>query len=1099
MKRLSTKFAIIRNKSKRGDLSSQEKDHPEVSSCPSVAIASQVVEIKQPSNTSSSSHDGRLSQSYQYGSSGVMPYTDSPGALQQATPSRILQKGASAQGPISVDSPGTSPDNSPHHPPHARQDSFDNSYAFSDDGSGQQESLSSTCVSPISESSQKEHRPITPVSRSSVVVGQKNEEDCEDISSLEQQLRDAQYVVKAILGVENVDRNACLKAARQVATMQSEVTQLREGYQAALDEQEELERRLEDLDGKTMQFHGDGRVGANGLADHTGVDKSEYFTESYEEHLESQLASMRELLDQREADMEKLQRESPNQQRNVEETERLKKDLHEARNEIDELEQERELNMGEIVSLTKQTRNVPGQQAAVANADYQDLEEARIRVAKLQQERLVRMTNEEELSRQLDEAHAHLGNYKDCDSDLDYVQRVALLEKRLTENDAKALIVLARKDVEIEKLRLEMHDQSVQSNSWEAAASESSAQILKMASYLDETQDYQATLEIENRDLLEQLEEADTKIAEFEDKHWMRDQKLAGLTTMYQASIRKLKVLEDKNDATRSSFSNPDLLTEEAEDSGSARSGSVELKELKSTNKELRRKMQDLSSNLETSERKIEKMASNLEVSKAKELTIRAKILELEEEKKKMENDLLEMEDRVHATEKKRTSDASLALGLGAKEVATNTRILKLEQEKRTMEKRLFEMQEKNGAKEESVVDSGEKLDTNMQLQTSRSTINKLQSELVESKREIEESQHSLESERSARTFDVKKLTKDLEESQAKVSVFEKKFERYLRQGPLGGANDNSLPTSIGENAGNNASVDSEARAQDLVSQLVAKDNQLRKWEEDHAMQVDQVNGLRERLTEALTNMEDLEYESNFNNAKVQELTLVNTSMMQSDDDELHGILRDKAVQCAELETKLAKAEKDATERKKAIEKLEMERSVNKAKVAELSSIWDSQAQGEKARKAVLMKAMEVADQLNESLQRIEQLEIEKERSAAKAGSLGLKLSKSVQMVDELAEKLEAEVREKNEMEQIMRAAGVTVVDLDNKSSQRHEAPRKRVFSFAPGANQIKPEENERIKQLEEALTQQRAAIADLTKTATPRPQPPAGLLSGQL
>lgn len=1118
--------------------------------------------------------------------------------------------------------------------------------------------------------SNNEKRTITPGSQlSSSSIIQRRKDDA-TIKTLKRQLRDAQNVVKVVLGVDEVDKKACIKAAQQVSSMQSEMTKLRDDYKAARDEQEELERRMEMINGESTNGNKGRNMGANGF------DKNEYFSQSYEEHLESKLAATQELLDEREAELKILREqlatrsEAIDQSQNKKEIEQLRIDLIEARSEVEELERERELNMGEIASLTKQLRNLPGQQAKNANADYQDLEEARARIEKLERERLARLSKEKELLRQLketkselgkyadndsnldyvqrvaflekdlaekqsiatelaskeaeikqlrfeiDELSKHssrweiaasessaqvlkmanqieetqhsvaalerqlkdkqfeLGKYKDCDSNLDYVNRVAVLERELSAKETKVLLDRALKDEEIRKLRLEIDELSKHSSSWENAASESSAQVLKMATHIEETrncvanleiqlketksklakykdcdsnldyvqrvadlerelsakeakaiydlavkeeeirqirfesqeqcrlstrwetaanelstqvlkmernieemQKYVTELEIENRDLIDQMEGAETLIAELEDKHWLRDQKLAGLTTMYHESAQKLKMLENENDAMRSSFSNIDdslqpfnFAMAATESKPLARNDEVD-DELKKKNKELRRKVQRLSNDLEKSAINLGRMAKELDDARTSAENFRAMSLKGEQEKKKLENDLLEMEERISATEKKRVNDASLALGLGAKEIATNTRILKLQQEKRTLERKLKELSEKQEPNQQSVADKWEPFESQMKLQESQSIILKLQTELVAAKREIHELCQALKSERAARASDVNKLTKSLEESQAQVAIIEK---RNIGSKPLG--------NSGNDNRQSESNAYTEPLVHDLQSQLVAKDEDIRRWEEQYTMQVDQVNGLRQQLTETLSKLEDLEYERNFNDAKLMELRLVNTVMMQSDDDELHRILADKAIQCAELETKFARAQKDSAIKTNIIEKLEMECAMNKAKVAELSAIWDSQALDEKARKAVILKAMEVAEQLNDALQRIEQLEIENERSTEKASSLAVKLANSVKMVDDLAEKLTSALSEKAELEKTLKAGGIPVGDVENKSTNL-----KRLFAFA-GSNPVKPEGSERLQ-----------PVDDIAKPTTTRREPPASLLSGQL
>lgn len=1020
------------------------------------------------------SSQGQLSQSYQFDAFGVLSCTTaSPKVVHTPVGSRrqlLLRRGS---GPVSVDSPGSSPDcsppvsrqnsmndsfpgvgNAPQGSLSSRQNSLNNSYSFSEVGNVQQGSESSSLAGS--------HRSL------SSILGPPN--DTEEIAALKRQLSDAHGFIKVVLQVDRIDETSCLRAARKVTAMHSELQKLRLDYETACEEKEQLERQ--------------------GGRQARAIGKGDYVSESYEEHLESTVASMQELLSQRDAEVTKLRKEvvvakaSQNRQNYEEQLRKLQKDLSDAKNEVEDLERERDLNLGEIASLTMLLRNAPSQQAASATADYQDLEEARIRVEKLERERTERISKEKELQRRVSEYKSELAKYKDCDSGLDYVDRVVVLEKRLAEQEANAMKNLASKDSEMEKLKLVIQDQAKQSANWEAAASESSAQVLKMASHIEETQTYLAELETENNQLVEQLDAAEMRIAELDDKHWLRDQKLAGLTTLYRDTERKLKSMESENDVMRTSFSNLDVsmpslgfpvdTIRPLEDEG-----------LKKKNKNLRRKVQELLNELERSSTNLDAVSKDLEEFKARDFNNREKIQKLEEEKKVIENELFDMELRVQATEKKRTNDSSmsLTLGLEAKEVATNTRILKLEQEKRSLERQLLEFSEKQAVNERKAVHSWDAFSKGT---NSSSMVERLEAELLVAKRELEESQLALESERSARTSDVNKLTKCLEESQAKVAALEKRFERYLGPKPLDGGNEDS-----GQPSETNGHGESVATVQELQIQLAARNEEIRIWEEKHSMQVEQVTGLRDQLTEALTSLEDLEYERNFNDAKVMELTQMNSSLMQSDEEDLHRLLADKAVQCADLATKLTKAEKESADRQKRVEKLEMECAINKAKVAELSAIWDSQALDEKARKAVIMKAMEVAEQLNDALLRIEQLEMENEESSAKAAALGAKLSNSVQMVDDLSEKLEAALVDKIDLENKLKAAGFVIGDPDNKP-----AIRRPMFSFS-GGNYTKPEVGEQMKSWAVSLPQN--APADLSKPITPPRQPPAELLSGQL
>jgi hypothetical protein len=164
-----------------------------------------------------------------------------------------------------VDSPGTSPDSSPSI---SRHNSLENSFSFSDIADTTAMSFSSNFASSPSNNEKRTITPGSQLSSSSVIQRRK---DDATIKTLKRQLRDAQNVVKVVLGVDEVDKKACIKAAQQVSSMQSEMTKLRDDYKAARDEQEELERRMEMINGESTNGNKGRNMGANGF------DKNEYF------------------------------------------------------------------------------------------------------------------------------------------------------------------------------------------------------------------------------------------------------------------------------------------------------------------------------------------------------------------------------------------------------------------------------------------------------------------------------------------------------------------------------------------------------------------------------------------------------------------------------------------------------------------------------------------------------------------------------------------------------------------------------------------------------------------------------------------------------
>jgi chromosome segregation ATPase len=876
--------------------------------------------------------------------------------------------------------------------------------------------------------------------------------DTEEISFLKQQLEDSQRVVQAVLGVDYVDGQACRKAIRQCTSMKSELAQLKKDHQIAVAQRRELEsqwtplcleRNQQNMRSASLEVELETRQSvASRLGDERQVtnEGSEVATTEdglYKSHLESQLSSMKRLLDQRQKELETLQQDlaeahkmqplALDNQRALQEVEYLRHDVEKANDEIDQLENERQLNMNEIVGLNKQLRFAKANATSVEDGYLQELKETcddfQTRIYELERERLERIAIADELSRQLEEAQSlfsenmelreksqeyqtrieelerfvqipalsatkptsvfttslstkaidapgqppsgeaeerkggGLGeSYKDSEED-EKVERSRLLGKHSYDGESS----LAAKELELASLRSDrVHGRHNKSTGVEFNAHDSSQQLLDLESHLNESHMYQDLLEAQYRELVEKWEEAEIRRAELEDKRWLREQKMAGLKTMYMESQQRLSILEDEVRASSS-----------AEDSVDSEGSRASLHLMKK--KDLKKTIKSLTKDLHSSNRKLKALTSERDDYKDEVEQARGEVIKLLQEKKLLEQQVAEFQRAAQDSEPPQ--------------------------------------EPKNGDETEGF---------SLHLQEKDRTIGELKRELTDTRIQLEQLRHEVDQERQSHELEVQQLSKDLDESQAKASTLEVQFSRFIRkESDPQEAHVTSKRDSYPPNEREGEYV--RADIEQLRRSLEEKDTELRKKEEEYLMQADQVEELRTRLHDALTSLSDLEFECRFNGAKVKELTEINGSI---GDDEVRLKLREKAVQCAELDTKLQQLRKDVVEKDRLIDKLEQEKANNKAKIVELSALWENQVAVDAKRKEIQMKALEIAEHLNVSLERIEQLEIEKEQAAAKVEALSMKLRDSMRTIDILVEKLG-----KRDRDAAIKEAGIERID----------------------------------------------------------------------
>eukprot|EP00547_Thalassionema_nitzschioides_P007151 CAMPEP_0194218938 /NCGR_PEP_ID=MMETSP0156-20130528/24860_1 /TAXON_ID=33649 /ORGANISM="Thalassionema nitzschioides, Strain L26-B" /LENGTH=974 /DNA_ID=CAMNT_0038948453 /DNA_START=78 /DNA_END=3002 /DNA_ORIENTATION=+ len=465
---------------------------------------------------------------------------------------------------------------------------------------------------------------------------------------------------------------------------------------------------------------------------------------------------------------------------------------------------------------------------------------------------------------------------------------------------------------------------------------------------------YETELEEHYRQMVEQWEEAEIQRAALEDSKWLREQKLAGLQVMYTESRKIVSVLADESQTLEGKGVGT---FDTASTEGSNPVSESVYRKTHKKNKQMKKSIKRLSNGLETANSKLFELLDEIEKSQSKENFLRQEIRKLTQGKEKLWKELSK-------------SNAVLA----------------------------------------SV--------TAIRMNSSREADEGLQNELARAQNKSESLEKDLDCEKMKYESELSRLNQELEDSQIKISTLETQFSRFIRKEPVAGletfTGDRQLQHEANIAEFDNSAVEvNDSKVEELMAQISEKDDELRRKEESHLMQDDQIEELRERLHTSLTTISDLEFELRFNSAKIQELSQLNN---MEEDDDIGVNLYEKSMKCAELETKLNEAESKLVKYQEIIDRLEQERSSNKNKVAELSTVWDSQAQIDAMRKELQTKALVIADHLNASLGRIEELESERNEYKNEAASSNMKLTESMRRIEELQSKLGDHV-EMNEKE----------------------------------------------------------------------------------
>jgi len=332
-----------------------------------------------------------------------------------------------------------------------------------------------------------------------------------------------------------------------------------------------------------------------------------------------------------------------------------------------------------------------------------------------------------------------------------------------------------------------------------------------------------------------------------------------------------------------------------------------------------------------------------------------------------------------------------------AREIMLQEEILKLSAEKKEISKRLVELDGLLVASKSN--DSKSSTEENIEMQN----------QLTQAQQKAQVLDTQLKRQKINHESELQQLRQELKTSQTKVSTLEIQFSRFIRKEPIDilgtieNANKENKNSVCGAKDDESSQGGKASEVKELMTEIMRKDDELQRKEEAHQMQVDQVEALREKLHNALMSLSDMEFELRFNNAKIQELSKLNIG---DTDDEIREKLREKVIQCAETETKLRRSEMELVQQKELVDKLEQERSNNKDKVAELSLVRDEQFQNNAMRKEMQRKALTIADHLNTSLEKIEQLEAENTQYAVESVSLKKKLTESLGTIDDLGSRL---------------------------------------------------------------------------------------------
>jgi chromosome segregation ATPase len=758
----------------------------------------------------------------------------------------------------------------------------------------------------------------------------------QEIQSLRSQLHKTHSVVQEILQVDSLEPRLYKSALECVMNLNNSSETRNKGKTNSHDSQE---------------THSD---------EHNDIEQSKH-TETMQS-LQSQIEALQHTLKQKQEELDTPHRDDIQQEADIK---GIQRDLTDARIEIEDLERERELQKTQIAMLTSQLRQTPKYQTSTA--DSQDLEEARDRIEKLERESWMRVRKEKELRQLLEQYKEKLGKYQDCDSGVDYVQRVITLENQVQAAERQRLLDVTAKVEEIEVIKTNSQQELwSQGAKWERKFQKSASQIRKLERRLEEAQTYIQEMEKDNQALSQQLEDAETKIAEIEDSSWMRDQKLAGITTMYQKTSEMLKELQVKYDTlsstavakieTSSSLGNDDdslLSKSDRKTNGVAKPTKGVFREYEAKNKELRQKLKHSM-----------KLCQEHEITIA-DLSKKLKLLKDANDRKRNEESL---NSKPQASDSSKEKNSDMKLKTSEKMRFTN-QIGNLTRENADLKKKLVKLEKQTNQIQQK--NSIEGMDAANGSSLPGVPVN----EWKITSQKLKEALETLESERKAHREDITRLTKELDESRNRITEQETRTQ-------------GTIPD-------------------DVQQQLDAKTEEIQQMRKNHAGVEEQLGLLRSHLTETMTKLEQLEHERNFSEAKIMELRTMNVARIGSDEEKLNHLLIEKAVRCAELETKLSQVEKSLSERTKKIECLQAEYASNQATMtAELIALRECQVSDDKAKKAVIGKAMEVAEQLNDALQRMEELEDEKEKSLTRAATLEIQLALCTQTIQDLTNQL---------------------------------------------------------------------------------------------
>ena len=660
----------------------------------------------------------------------------------------------------------------------------------------------------------------------------------------------------------------------------------------------------------------------------------------------------------------------------------MKAQLAEAHKDVDELEQERQMNMAEIVELSKELRNIHlNQRNEIPCCHTRDT--AHPRAEQLEQENLILKTQLEDLSDRFNTMKQQWHDEKetmevDVTTTSCQANTVQMLKEQLSEFHSQADDWQLQFEAVTAELRAAQVLLKIRANTIEMMQQERAEEIMRDQEYakvegvmLEHTQAQLAKVQAE-------LNDAKKTTIRLKHNH---EQTTQLMLHQQQRSSRSLNRIVDTPTTVSVTQIRVDVLT-------------AKIRQLKRREKESTLTIAGLQTDVEREKSKVQELNLHINelnsVQHANDSTAQVETLTpplITTKSKHATSEMLDLTMQVHsgnATIKK------LALELTESKFEIERLTTELESTEVLSPKILFKPE----------LETIERLDLTMQ-------VHSRDSGEMESSDPFTQTMHLKQlSEISDLNLEIRRchgeiqlLSNDFLESQKQVEKLTNKLAFGCADGMQPEGDTDSASFTISD-----------------------QERLLSKEEQQHQLLLDQVDELRSRLQLWQTQVEDLELERNFNQAKVYELNQLLSIETKSDAEQaLHA----KAMDFAEVSTKLEAVITELTLTKLQKEKLEQECKVNKAKVAELSRLWDNQTNVEKVKEETKLQIGQVMEALQKREEQISKLEVERERYVKKATCLSIELAGLKSIIDELTEKIDHQASIINEKVAIIKSAGI--------------------------------------------------------------------------